>query len=153
VHLTGRSLGRAACIGTRRCAYDEVSALFLQIAQLDLNVVNPLPELGQTLAFRWQLSFQAARQPPKSCQLALPLAQFLLASAIGNPAVGQGSTFLREIARGRAGEFYAVHLFRHRVIQHRVSLKQPRVVRLDIGRISTTKLNSQYGISLTRYSP
>lgn len=103
--------------------HDDPPALLLQIAQLGLGVFDSLPEVSQTLAIRCQLGLQATRKPPERGQSALALVQLLIAPAVGDSAVGERAAFLREIARGIAGEFPAVHLLRRRVVQHHVVLK------------------------------
>jgi len=108
--------------------HDELPALLLQIAQLGLGVLDSLPEVGQDLATRCQLGLQATRKSPKRGQSALALAQLLIAPTVGDSTVGEWTTFLRVIARGTAGEFSTVHLFRRYIVQHRIILKHSYII-------------------------
>ena len=110
-------------------AYDQLPTLFLKIAEFRFRVLHALQELDEGLASGRQLALQAAGQPTKGGQSTLAFAQLLLAAAVGNAAVGQRATFLRQTDRWRVAEFRrhpasSAHFLRRRVFQHRPAVLQ-----------------------------
>lgn len=68
----------------------------LQTSQLGLRVLDPFPELHQSLAPRRKLRLEGTREAPQGRQSALAFAQFLLAAAVGDATVGKRAPFLRQ---------------------------------------------------------
>lgn len=118
---------RGPRLDARSGAYNQLAAVFLQITKLRLGVLDSLPEFSECLASWRQLALQAPGQPTQSGQPSLAFAQLLLASAVGDPAVGERATFLRETDRRRVTEFRrypASHLLCGRIFQQRPVLQQ-----------------------------